>query len=87
MIDEALAYLVAKTPEFDSDPRGLARILGQRAFAQAASGHRKRALATSREAARLDWRQIRAYAAPVVAVRLLDSGRLMRWLNAAGRGF
>ena len=67
MIDEALAYLVAKTPEFDSDPRGLARILGQRAFAQAASGHRKRALATSREAARLDWRRIRAYAAPVVS--------------------
>ena len=87
MIDEALAYLVAKTPEFRTDPRGLARILGQRAFAQAASGQRERALATSREAVRLDWRQVRAYVAPLVAIRLLDAERLLKWANGVGRGF
>ena len=46
MIDEALAYLVAKYPEFDRHPDGLARIRGQQAVAQAAMGDRARALKT-----------------------------------------
>ncbi len=46
MIDEALAYLLAKYPEFVGDSRGWARIEGQRAVAQAAMGQRRRALAT-----------------------------------------
>ena len=46
MIDDALAYLVAKYPEFQAHPAGLARIEGQRAVAQAAMGQRRKALGT-----------------------------------------
>lgn len=46
MIDDALAYLLAKYPEFTDDAAGWARIEGQRAVAQAAMGKRGRALRT-----------------------------------------
>ncbi len=46
MIDEALDYLLAKYPEFETDAAGWARVEGQRAVAQAAMGQRRRALAT-----------------------------------------
>lgn len=87
MIDEALARLVEKTPEFATDSRGLARILGQRAFAKAAQGNSKDAIATAWDTMRLDWRQLRGYAAVAVACRLVSADRLVRWANATGRGF
>lgn len=87
MIDEALAYLVAKTPEFNEDPRGMARILGQRAFAQAAQGKSGEALRTAWRTIKLDWRQVRAYASVAVASRVISADRLVRWANAMGRGF
>lgn len=87
MIDEALAHLVAKTPEFADEPRGLARILGQRAFAQAAMGRGGQAMHTAGRALKLDWRQLRVYVTPVVAMRLIRADRLVRWANAVGRGF
>lgn len=87
MIDVALEHLVEKTPEFGDDNRGMARILGQRAFAQAALGDRRRALRTSWETFRRDPRQVRALAASAVAVGFVSADRLVRWANAAGRGF
>ncbi len=87
MIDEALAYLVDKTPEFRDEPRGLARILGQRAFAQAAMGHGREAMRTALRTLRLDWRQLRAYVTPVVASRIVSAERVVKWANAVGRGF
>ena len=86
MIDKALDFLVDKTPEFDTDPKGKARILGQRAFAQAAMGRRKEALSTIKETVRLDWRQPRTLLTLAVAGRLVDAERLVKWANAAGRG-
>ncbi|MCP4967353.1 MAG: glycosyltransferase family 2 protein [bacterium] len=86
-IDTALAFLVAKTPEFEQEPRGLARILGQRAFAQAASGLKKQALSTAWHAFRLDWRQPRPYIVPIVASGIVSAERLVKWANATGRGF
>ncbi len=53
-IDRALDHLVAKYPEFDGERRGLARIRGQQAIAQAAMGQRRRALRTMVETARLN---------------------------------
>ncbi|MCP3993143.1 MAG: glycosyltransferase family 2 protein [Actinomycetia bacterium] len=53
-IDRALAYLVEKYPEFESQPRGLARIRGQQAVAQAAMRRRGEALRTMAKTARLN---------------------------------
>ncbi|MCP3994437.1 MAG: glycosyltransferase [bacterium] len=86
-IDEALEFFVEKTPEFANDPRGLARINGQRAFAQAAMGQTRRSLSTAWNTFRLDWRQPRAYIVPVVASRIISAERLVKWANATGRGF
>jgi glycosyltransferase involved in cell wall biosynthesis len=86
-IDSALEFFVDKTPEFVDEPRGLARILGQRAFAQAAMGQTRRALASAWRTFRLDWRQPRAYIVPIVASRVVSADRLVKWANATGRGF
>src|SRR3546814_19596609 len=48
LIDEALEALLERYPEFDDDPVGLARILGQRAFPRAAAGRRTEALSVVR---------------------------------------
>ena len=69
-IDRALEYLVHKYPEFDGERRGLARIRGQQAVAQAAMGRRSRALRTMIEAARLNPVERRVPVAAAVAVGL-----------------
>ena len=86
MIDEALAYLLEKTPEFDRERRGKARILGQRAFAQAAMGRRREAFSTARQTLRLDWREPRAYMSLAVNTRLVGAERLVKMANSVGRG-
>ena len=86
MIDEALAYLLDKTPEFDRERRGKARILGQRALAQAAMGRRREAFATARQTLRLDWREPRAYMSLAVNTRLVGAERLVKMANSVGRG-
>ena len=86
-IDVALEHFVLKTPEFADDPRGLARILGQRAFAQAGMGQRRRSLRTAWRTWQLDWRQPRAYIVPFVALGIVSADRFVRWANAMGRGF
>jgi glycosyltransferase involved in cell wall biosynthesis len=85
VIDQALAYLLAKHPEFRTDRRGLARIEGQRAFAQA--GARQRGC----------WRQIarvlrlnplepRGWLAAIVATGSVPPSTVVNALNARGRG-
>ncbi len=86
-IDSALGFLLEKTPEYENEPRGLARIVGQRAFAQAAMGQTRRSLGNAWKTFRLDWRQPRAYIVPVVASRIISADRLVKWANATGRGF
>ncbi len=86
MIDRALGFLLEKTPEFDRDPRGKARIMGQRAFAQAAMGDRREAFASVKETMRLDWREPRLVLTLLVASKLVSAERLVRWANSAGRG-
>lgn len=85
MIDQALGYLLDTYPEFDRHPSGKARILGQRAFAQAASRQRN-AGRTIRATLRRNWREPRAYLAALVAARILPANRVVRALNARGRG-
>lgn len=83
---DAIAYLVAKHPEFHSSPRGLARLWGRRAFALAAAGRRREARASARDAIALSWREPRAYLAYAVSWGLLSPSALVRFANARGRG-
>lgn len=85
-ISDGLAYLLRKFPEFERCPRGLARIAGQVAFAEAALGHRVSARAWARSALARDRRQLRAYAAWAVSWGLLDASWLVRQMQKTGRG-
>lgn len=84
-IDEALDYLVAKHPEFAEHPRGLARILGQRAVAQAAMGERRRAAATALRALRLNPLEKRVPVALAVSAGL-PAGAALRAAHRLGKG-
>jgi hypothetical protein len=84
-IDEALAYLVGKYPELHDHPRGLARILGQRAVAQAAMGQRRRAAGTAWRALRLHPVEKRVPVALAIAAGL-PAGVALRAAHRLGRG-
>ena len=85
-IDDALEYLVAEFPEFATNRRGLARVLGQQAFARAAAGERREAWPKIREVLRNDWREPRAYLAALVAARVASPERVLAYLNRRGHG-
>ena len=81
----ALTYLLERVPEFASEPRGLARIYGQMAFAHAAMHSRAQALDWSRRALRANRAEPRAYVALLVAAGL-PPALVLRTLNLMGRG-
>lgn len=83
---EGLTWLLERYPEFDSSPRGAARVHGQIAFARASQGQRREALRTSREALRRSWREPRAYLALAVVAGLLRPPWVMRTLHRFGKG-
>ena len=85
MIDEALAYLVDKFPEFHDDPVGLARVRGQQAVAQAAMGERRRALRTALETFKLSPTERRVPVAVVVAAGV-PAGSILKVLHRFGKG-
>lgn len=86
MIDEALEHLTAKHPEFGRQPRGLARIRGQQAFAAAARGERRRAVKVAREALGLRPTEKRAWLALLTASGLVSGDRALRTAHRFGRG-
>lgn len=81
-----LTYLLQKFPEFESCPRGLARISGQIAFAHAAVGERALAYAYARATLRRNPRQLRAWAALFVAGGLIKGETLVNLVQKTGRG-
>lgn len=83
---EALDYLVAKHPQFEADPRALARIRGQQAFGYAALGERGMALGRAWQSIRLNPAERRAYVAMPVALGLIRPERVMAALHRRGRG-
>ena len=84
-IDEALDYLLHKHPDFADHPRGLARVEGQRAVAQAAMGQRRRALGTARRAFSGNYRERRVPLALVVIAGFPASAALAA-AHRFGRG-
>ncbi len=85
-IDEALGYLLEKHPDIGRDPRGAARIHGQRAFASAAVKDRPAAWSHWRQTVRNNPRERRALATLVVLSGALSADRLLHVANRFGRG-
>lgn len=81
-----LEYALAKHPVLSADPHGLARLLGQRAFALAALGRRREALRVSGQVLRLNIREPRGWLAAAVALRLVSAKRAMHAAHRRGRG-
>jgi glycosyltransferase involved in cell wall biosynthesis len=83
---DALDYCVAKHAALRNNPRGLARIYGQKAFAYAALGARSEARHWAWESLRLSPRERRSYLALAVSTGLLPAATVVRAANARGRG-
>ena len=82
----ALEYLLDKHPEFAGDRRGLARMQGRIAFAQAALQRRAAACTSSWQAIRNNPTERRAYLALAVASGAVPANLIMRLANNRGRG-
>ncbi|HLB62429.1 MAG TPA: glycosyltransferase family A protein [Actinomycetota bacterium] len=86
MMAEGLTYLLQRYPEFETDPRGLARVSGQIAFALAGAGDRALARSWARRTLRADWRERRAYLAFLVSLGLLRPETILRLAHSVGKG-
>lgn len=82
----ALEYLLAKHTEIHDEPRALARIRSQIAFALAASGQRRAARRLLRQVLRHDPRNLRAWLALAISLRLASADRIGRVANRFGKG-
>jgi glycosyltransferase involved in cell wall biosynthesis len=85
-IADALTYLLDQYPEFEDEPKGMARIQGQIAFAWAAEGSRSEARAWARQALRRNPLERRAYLALLITSRMLSADKVLRTAHLAGRG-
>lgn len=81
-----LTWMLDRFPEFETSPRGSARVRGQVAFAHAAQGDSRAAGSWAVGALRRSWREPRAYLALAVASRLVKPEHVMRALHKRGRG-
>ena len=85
-VADGLGYLLDKHAGFATAPVGRARIEGQIAFAHGALGEHRSARTWAGRALRDDWRQLRAYLALIVSLRILSGRRVIAALKARGRG-
>lgn len=85
-IATALSWLLERYPEFETEPAGKARVLGQIAFAQAARGDRRTAARSAVRTVRLNPREGRAYLALAVASGAVGPERVLTTLHRRGRG-
>ena len=83
---ESVDYLLEKYPELGEDRVGLGRMRGQRAFALAALGERRRAARAIWETLRTRPLEQRAYAATLVATGVVRADWVMHQANRRGRG-
>lgn len=85
-ISTALQWLLDRYPEFRTQPHGEARVTGQIAFAQAASGNRRGAMRWARRTLARNPREPRAYLALAVASGTVRADTVLRSLHKRGRG-
>ena len=82
----ALTELLARHPDFEREPKGRARILGQIAFARAAEGRPQLGRKVAAEALRLNPLEMRAYLTFVVSLGLLSPARVLDVAHRFGKG-
>lgn len=85
-MDAGIEFLMSKHPGLSNSGRTAGWLYGQRAFAQASGGHRRRAVSTAMRSIRRDIRQPRAYLAIGIAAGVLSPRWIVDQLNARGRG-
>jgi len=85
-IVSALQDLLDRNPDFVRQPRGLARIEGQIAFAQAGLGDTRAARSWARRALSHRWTEPRAYVALLCCTGLVTNETVVRLAHRAGRG-
>jgi glycosyltransferase involved in cell wall biosynthesis len=81
-----VTYLLEKHPELQQGPRNLARMYGRLAFAHAALGQRGSAWLWAGRALKSDRRQLRAYLALLVSIRIVPARTVVATLNRFGKG-
>ena len=82
---EGLRYLLAKHPDLGSNPRNLARMSGQIAFASAALHRRSDTLEWARKAFRANPLEPRTYLALLVGFAAVPPSAILRLLALAGK--
>jgi TPR repeat protein len=85
-IAQALRYLLDRYPEFRTVPRGLARVQGQVAFALAACGRRREALAWAQRSLSSSRMEPRGYLAVAVAAGLVSPESVLHVARRFGKG-
>lgn len=85
-IIDAIDYMIEKHPVFLENRQAMGRLYGRQAFALAALGRRRDALAKAREAWKCNPKERRAYLSTAVALRLVSAQRLMDMAHKRGRG-
>lgn len=85
-IEQALSWLLERYPEFDGEPQGHGRVLGQIAFAVAAQGRRADTGRAVRRTLRANPREPRAYLALAVGSGAVSADTVLRRLHARGKG-
>lgn len=83
---EALQYLLAKHPAFNTSRKAVGRLESQIAFALAASGQRASGIHWARLALSHDPGQVKAYLATAIAFRLTSADRVARTALRFGKG-
>ena len=82
----AAEWILEQHPDVRSSAVGHARLLGQIAFAHAALGHSRAAMASAVRASRLHWREPRGYLAMAVAAGFLSPTIILKLLHQRGHG-
>lgn len=86
-IAEGLSYILDKySDDFATDRIGRGHIRGQVAFAYSALGNRREAVRWALRSIRDSPRQLRGYAALAISARLASPERLVRMVQARGKG-
>jgi hypothetical protein len=83
---EALIYLLAKHPQFNTDRKAIGRIESQIAFALVAGGNRAGGVHWAKRSLRHDLGQVKAHLAILMAMRLVTANQITRVAQRFGKG-
>ena len=83
---DGLTYMLQAHPEITGDRQALARIRSQIAFARAAASERRAGRKWAIDALKADPRQIKAWLALAISLRLLSTSFVVKTVQRMGKG-